>query len=214
MEISPPLANTILLMWKARVLSRMDGSEADVALDTATSALKCVMVEKDAIDSHRACIEIGPTELAHLCRMNGLSQARVWFLLGDVNKSFQKWRDAIQCLEKGAGVLEEYAEAFKMDSRDENLVFEELHALFLQLIRCHYELGDYDKAISVGKKAFAMGKAGRHKCEFHKCMALSYKARGDIEAAIKVMNRGVLYSLDSGDREEAYELYQELLRGE
>ena len=112
----------------------------------------------------------------------------------------EEWPEAIEHFER---VLQQETEG--KDHQDSTIF--SCHGIYWQLVRCYYEVKDYDKAIAVGQEAL---EETRHKLEAHKYMALSYKANGDIYAALKIRHRGVLYTLDNGDRQEAYELYEEL----
>ena len=56
--------------------------------------------------------------------------------------------------------------------------------------RALYETGEYDKAVELGNKAIE-----KLRCEtgVHKYVALSQKAKGDINEAKKTMTRAILY---------------------
>ena len=56
--------------------------------------------------------------------------------------------------------------------------------------RALYELGKYDEAIEYGKLAI---KTCRYRPGVHKYVALSQKAKGDIDEAKKIMSRAILY---------------------
>ena len=66
------------------------------------------------------------------------------------------------------------------------------HNEFVQigLARTKYELGKYDEAIEIGSVAI---KEFREYPGVHKYVALSQKAKGDIDEAKKTMSRAVLY---------------------
>jgi tetratricopeptide (TPR) repeat protein len=82
--------------------------------------------------------------------------------------------------------------------------------VFMGLSRCAYELGVYDKSIRAAEAALDMN---RHFPGVHKYKALSEKASGDIDAAIRTMNRALLYETpwDDGNKAEVLKLYNELL---
>jgi hypothetical protein len=69
-------------------------------------------------------------------------------------------------------------------------------------VRPYYDVGDFDEAIAAGKPALV---ESRHK--------LAYQTKGELGIALEVIHRGFLYSLDNGDRQEAFELFEHL-RGE
>ena len=56
------------------------------------------------------------------------------------------------------------------------------------LPRCLYHNGEYEKAIQIGECAIEMN---HHFPQVHKYVALSQKANGDMEAAIRTMARAV-----------------------
>lgn len=66
----------------------------------------------------------------------------------------------------------------------------EQREVIMGISRCFYEMGRYDHAIDIGESAIEMN---RHFPEVHKYVALSYKAKGDIDAAIATMTKAVLY---------------------
>jgi len=131
-----------------------------------------------------------------------LFHTQVDIILGEIHKSLEEWQEAIEHFEK---VLEEDSEEVDEDEA----TYVSCHGVYWQLVRCYYEVEDYDKAIEAAEHAL---EESRHKLEVHKYMALSYKANGDLYTALKIMHRGVLYTLDNGDRQQAYELYEELRR--
>ena len=82
--------------------------------------------------------------------------------------------------------------------------------VFMGLSRCAYELGVFDRSIFAAEAALEMN---RHFQGVHKYKALSEKASGDIDAAIRTMNRAVLYETpwDEDNKAEVLKLYNELL---
>jgi len=77
--------------------------------------------------------------------------------------------------------------------------------------RCFYHLKEYDQAIFVGEGGIQMN---RHFPEAHKYVALSYKAKGDLDTAIKLMTQAVLYETpwDDDNIQKAKILLDELVR--
>lgn len=82
--------------------------------------------------------------------------------------------------------------------------------VFMGLSRCAYELGVYDKSIAGAEAALDYN---RHFPGVHRYKALSEKALGNIDAAIRTMNRAVLYETpwDECNKAENLKLYKELL---
>lgn len=62
--------------------------------------------------------------------------------------------------------------------------------LIMGLCHCHFELGEYDRAIDLGEAALEIN---RHFASVHKYIALSQEKIGNIEGAKKTMCRAVLY---------------------
>ena len=77
------------------------------------------------------------------------------------------------------------------------------------LARTKYELVKYDEAIEVGSVAI---KEFRHFPGVHKYVALSQKAKGDIDEAKKTISRAILYEehWDEDNLQTNKELLQEL----
>ena len=66
----------------------------------------------------------------------------------------------------------------------------EWRQVWMGLSRCFYELGVYEKAVGAAEAAIEMN---RHFPHCHKYLALSYKAMGERDLAIKTMKQAVLY---------------------
>lgn len=77
------------------------------------------------------------------------------------------------------------------------------------MCRCLYELGSYDLAIKMGS---IVTVCDRTFVGAHKYIALSQKAKGDIDAAIRTMTQGVLYEApwDQQTRRENLQALSEL----
>ena len=80
--------------------------------------------------------------------------------------------------------LEIYFRWMQMPESDTELSPPQTRQLFMGFARCFYGKGEYDKAISASEAAIEMN---RHFPGVHKYMALSFKAMGDIDKAIKTM---------------------------
>lgn len=194
------------LLLKMKVQSRIQGMER-LALETGDEIQRLLderqhevvmmqyIAEDQALDEHYHI-------LSRVLMGNYLFQSQVNIVLGEIYKSMQEWQEAIQHFER---VLNENRQGVETD--EESFVC--CRGVYWRLVRCYYEIGDYDRAIATAEQA--LGES-RHKLEVHKYMALSYKTNGDPYMALKVMHRGVLYTLDNGDRQQAYDLYEELRR--
>jgi hypothetical protein len=114
-----------------------------------------------------------------------------------IHQEEQDWEKAIEL----------YHQVFMLGGDDgENLNPSQCRMTFMGLGRCHYEIGDYDKAIYGMKASLDMNRGFPH---IHKYLALSHKARGNYDLAIKTMKEAVLYEAPWSD--ETIRLNKELL---
>ena len=83
--------------------------------------------------------------------------------------------------------------------------------MFMGMSRCMYHLKNYEFAIQLGEAAIEMN---RHFPQVHKYVALSQKASGDIEGAIRTMARAVNYETpwDEANRKVVLAMYEEMKR--
>jgi tetratricopeptide (TPR) repeat protein len=81
--------------------------------------------------------------------------------------------------------------------------------IFMGLSRCFYEAGVYEKSISAASAAIEMNP---HFPGVYKFKALSQRAMGELDEAVKTMTRAVLYETpwDDDNKAEALRLYDEL----
>lgn len=90
-----------------------------------------------------------------------------------------------------------YQEVLMMGGHSgENLSPAQCRTAFMGLARCSYELGIYDKAIYGCNVAIEMNRGFP---QVHKYIALSHKARGNLDLAIKTMKEAVLYEAPYSD---------------
>ena len=84
--------------------------------------------------------------------------------------------------------------------------------ILMGLAQTKYELGKYDEAIEYSNIAI---KAFRQCPGVHKYVALSQKAKGDIDEAKKTMSRAILYEThwDKDNMQQNKELLLELNKG-
>ena len=97
--------------------------------------------------------------------------------LADAYSAIGKWKDAGQIYSL---VCREYMQRRKLPPT----------LIAMGFSRAMYETGKYDEAIKYGTLAI---KANRTSCGVHKYVALSQKAKGDINDAKKTMSRAILY---------------------
>jgi len=121
-----------------------------------------------------------------------------------IYERMENWEEAYKC----------FNFAFSQFTPIEALESPEQHLVILSaLSRCLYHRGKFDHAIQVGKGAILFN---RHHQEVHKYVALSYKAKGELEKAKKYMTLAVLYETpwDEEHVQKAKLLLHELLEYE
>ena len=189
------------LLVKLKVQSRISGSE-QVAIETAEE-IQVLLDERQREILMMQCIahEQGLTQhcnvLSRVLTGTHLYLRQVDVIQGQIYKSLHEWQEAIRFFERALQETSEETPSFNY------------RGIYWQLVRCYYENQDFDKAISTAQLAMV---ESRHQLEIHKYAALSYKANGDLYMAVKVMHQGALYTLDNGDRQKAYDLYEKLRR--
>ena len=118
------------------------------------------------------------------------------------------------------GVMEDYTGAkdvyeFKvmpaMDANHDNIIPPQQRRMFMGVSRAAYYMEDYELSIRLGREAI---KLNRYFPQIHKYVALSQKASGKLEAAIKTMGRAVNYETpwDEANRKIVIKMYEELLK--
>ena len=95
--------------------------------------------------------------------------------------------DCYILLEEFNEARKSFTEAFKLC---EPSMAKRTRKIFHQLTRCYYELKDYEAALMCGDSAIEMN---RHYDGVYKYLAMTHKALGNIDEAIAVMKRAVLY---------------------
>lgn len=122
----------------------------------------------------------------------GLELAKELLGKKDLNLSFRidqliNTRDCYLMLEEFNEALKSFTEAFKLC---EPSMAKQSRKILHQLTRVYYELQDYEAAIMCGDSAIEMN---RHYDGVYKYLALTHKSLGNIDEAISVMKRAVLY---------------------
>ena len=114
--------------------------------------------------------------------------------------ALEKWDDAISSF------------GSVMMRGQEALTAVQQRRIIMGLSRCFYEKGKYDTAIDFGHSAI---ETNRHFPGVHKYVALSYKSKGDLREAQKVMTRAVLYETpwDEYHKKEVRTLFEENMQG-
>eukprot|EP00934_Nitzschia_sp_Nitz4_P004516 Nitzschia sp. Nitz4//scaffold100_size80364//69150//70262//NITZ4_005350-RA/size80364-processed-gene-0.40-mRNA-1//1//CDS//3329532112//4506//frame0 len=116
----------------------------------------------------------------------------------DALEAGKEWKLAIDCYKELLGSTEEMPPPIAT------------RQIFLGMARCFYELGVYDRSIAASEAAIM---TNRHFPDIHKYKALSEKAQGKLDAAIRTMGQAVLYETpwDDDHMKEVQTLYYELL---
>ena len=99
------------------------------------------------------------------------------FLLAEAYSTLGKW-DKVKSIYNGLFLMNSFGH------------MSEACAIYTGYSRALYETGEYDKAVELGNKAIE-----KLRCEtgVHKYVALSQKAKGDIDGAKLTMSRAILY---------------------
>ena len=83
--------------------------------------------------------------------------------------------------------------------------------MLMGMSKCYYHIGQYENAIQLGETAIGMN---RFFPQIHKYVALSQKASGNPEAALRTMGRAVNYETpwDEANRKIVLEMYEDMKR--
>jgi tetratricopeptide (TPR) repeat protein len=123
----------------------------------------------------------------------------LYLMQADAHQQLEEWKEAVDIYKSLFQLLDESHVGTPAENRK----------LFTGLARCAYEMGNYDQAIAGFSAAIEMNPNFQG---VYKYMALSYKAKGDLDKAIETMNKAVLYETpwDEKYQVEAFKLYEEL----
>ena len=137
-------------------------------------------------------VDLDLTVCEGLYPQKGLELAKELLEMKDLSLSFRidtliNAGDCWVLLEEFNDARKSFTEAFKLC---EPSMTKQTRKIFHQLTRCYYELKDYETAIMCCDSAIEMN---RHYDGVYKYLALTYKALGNIDEAIAVMKRAVLY---------------------
>ena len=160
-----------------------------------------------------------------------LSRARLMAMIGQPEETVKIATEILSLNEKHPGIVDlvdvEYsqfslAEAYLALGKweDAEKIYKILHNSFLQrgehhalvligLAQTKYEQGKYDEAIEIGNVAI---EEDRQFAGVHKYVALSLKAKGDIDEAKRTISRAILYEehWDKDNLQKNKELLREL----
>ena len=209
------------LVAKGEVLKKL-GRHAD-AIETFSEILRLIEegIEAEAegdslMQQLDAAIAMGMEEIADAIAkmMETISKKVEYASMGDAvieahlgiaesMEEVEDWDDAMEIyIDKVMAVLE-------FGPHDQPLNFNAVHQrrMFMGMSRCFYHKGNYANAIGAGEVAIEMN---RHFPQVHKYVALSQRAVGDIESAVRTMLRAVHYETpwDDSNKEKALEMYE------
>jgi hypothetical protein len=102
-------------------------------------------------------------------------------VLAGAHETAEEWKEAMHL----------YATLYgNIYDSEPNATPPEQRKIIMGMSRCFYELGIYEHSVELGLAAVEMN---RHFPGVHKYIALSEKARGNIDEAVKIASRAVLY---------------------
>ena len=143
-------------------------------------------------DSHPGILELDEVESLKC------AQAEAYVALG-------KWEEA-------GKIFKTLYNTYLQSGGHNALVRGPLALALMGLARTNYELGKYDEAVEIGSVAM---KEFRQCPGVHKYVALSQKAKGDIDEAKKIMSRAILYEYhwDEDNLQKNKQILRELSGG-
>ena len=117
---------------------------------------------------------------------------------------------AYQVLEDWENAVGSYVTALKHMDNVDALPPAETRKLFMGMAECSFKAGMYERAIATSDVALEMNRSFD---QVHKYKALAYKEMGNIEDAIKTMNRAILYETpwNSENIQKNIALYNQLV---
>jgi tetratricopeptide (TPR) repeat protein len=118
-------------------------------------------------------------------------------LQAEAYQDMQEWEEAIKI----------YISILKVDGMVGSPV--QYRQVFMGMSRCFFEISVYDKSIAAASTAIEMNP---HFPGVYKYKALSQRALGELDEAVKTMTRAVLYEApwDDVNKAEALKLYDEI----
>jgi tetratricopeptide (TPR) repeat protein len=130
----------------------------------------------------------------------GGGEARLFdlkLLQAEAYQDMQEWEEAIKI----------YISILKVDGMVGSPV--QYRQVFMGMSRCFFEISVYDKSIAAASTAIEMNP---HFPGVYKYKALSQRALGELDEAVKTMTRAVLYEApwDDVNKAEALKLYDEI----
>jgi tetratricopeptide (TPR) repeat protein len=130
----------------------------------------------------------------------GGGEARLFdlkLLQAEAHQDMQHWEEAIKI----------YGSVLEVDGMVGSPV--QYRKAFMGMSRCFFETSVYDKSIAAASAAIEMNP---HFPGVYKFKALSQRASGELDEAVKTMTRAVLYETpwDDDNKAKVLELYDEL----
>lgn len=124
--------------------------------------------------------------------------------IAEMKEDQEEWDAAIEIYKWKVMAAMEYDDT---DTRPLNFTAVDQRRLYMGMSRCMYHKAEYQKAIELGLSAIEMN---RHFPQVHKYVALSQKASGDMDAALRTMARAVHYETpwDDVNKTKCLEMYE------
>jgi tetratricopeptide (TPR) repeat protein len=203
------------LITKISILDMLDDHESVLTvideillIDTANrqyagSILKLLEEVRETPEDEDALLtQLSDFDATSAARMRPDDRIEVFLQRASTYEKMENWEKAQQS----------YKDIFlELDRLDIQGTATHQRSVIMGLSRCFYHLKDFDKAIGFGEGGIEMN---RHFPQAHKYVALSYKAKGDLETAIKLMSQAVLYETPWDDENiyQAKVLLDELIK--
>jgi len=132
------------------------------------------------------------------------------------NDAVDLYQIMAECMEmmedyKGAEDVYKFKVMAAMDANHDHITPIQSRKMYMGISRTSYYMGKYLISIQLGLAAIEMNRCFP---QIHKYVALSQKASGNLDAAIKTMGRAVNYETpwDEANRKIVIEMYEELLK--
>eukprot|EP00979_Chaetoceros_neogracilis_P009827 scaffold2253_cov286-Chaetoceros_neogracile.AAC.2 len=132
------------------------------------------------------------------------------------NDAVDLYQIMAECMEmmedyKGAEDVYKFKVMAAMDANGDHITPIQSRKMYMGISRTSYYMGNYFMSIQLGLAAIEMNRCFP---QIHKYVALSQKASGNVDAAIKTMGRAVNYETpwDEANRKIVIEMYEELLK--
>jgi hypothetical protein len=171
---------------------------------------KFMKMLKEGPDETQEEVGEGITQLSDInpnsmVRMTPEQRIDIMIQKASTYENMEDWKQTMKAYKDVVYELERHLQGTTQKSTPQQ------YSVLMGLSRCCYHIEEFDLAITLGEVGIPMN---RHFPRAHKYVALSYKAKGDLESAIKVMSQAVLYETpwDEENMYQAKVLLDELIK--